>query len=266
MLALPLSTTLGAVFHPAAKSENYRQRLCLLQYLGRKFLTNEGTRAGTLHRFSGCLTTRHSLFVQTKIRLNLFQKIAESKRPTHQPQETVSFFSLAVYVGNRLKVRQAQQCLPTIAKDFSCSATSSNKRWMKPRKPCNARKPFLMRLTARTRASNSSLTGRSSMRTNFLALMGYSLSEVVGQHHRMFCEPSYVSSSEYANFWQRINRGEFVSGRFKRVNKAGKAVWLEATYNPVFDANQRLHSVISNLLLMSRPPYLPPMTRMHDWT
>jgi methyl-accepting chemotaxis protein len=80
--------------------------------------------------------------------------------------------------------------------------------------------------------------------TNFLALMGYSLSEVVGQHHRMFCEPSYVSSSEYSSFWQKINRGEYVSGRFKRINKAGKAVWLEATYNPVFDANQRLRSVV----------------------
>lgn len=80
--------------------------------------------------------------------------------------------------------------------------------------------------------------------TNFLSLMGYSLSEVVGQHHRIFCESSYVNSEDYKNLWKRINTGEFVSDRFKRINKDGKAIWLEASYNPVFDANKNLRSVI----------------------
>lgn len=79
---------------------------------------------------------------------------------------------------------------------------------------------------------------------NFLRLMGYSLADVQGEHHRMFCEPSYTSNAEYSNFWQMLNRGDFSSGRYLRLNKQGEKVWLEASYNPVFGANGKLESVI----------------------
>ncbi|ABP64452.1 methyl-accepting chemotaxis sensory transducer (plasmid) [Novosphingobium aromaticivorans DSM 12444] len=70
---------------------------------------------------------------------------------------------------------------------------------------------------------------------NFLSTMGYSLREVSGQHHSMFCAPDYVRSREYAEFWLKLNRGEFHAGRFHRVGKYDRDVWIQATYNPIFD-------------------------------
>ena len=79
---------------------------------------------------------------------------------------------------------------------------------------------------------------------NFLAVMGYRLEEIRGKHHRLFCERSESESAEYRQFWERLNRGEFVSGRFKRINRQGATVWLEASYNPVFDHQGRLYKVV----------------------
>ncbi|OAE12937.1 chemotaxis protein [Pseudomonas simiae] len=78
----------------------------------------------------------------------------------------------------------------------------------------------------------------------FLGGMGYSLAQIQGKHHRMFCEPQEYNSAEYQNFWKRLNAGEFVAARFKRVDSHGRVVWLEATYNPVLDANDRLYKVV----------------------
>ncbi len=72
---------------------------------------------------------------------------------------------------------------------------------------------------------------------NFLRIFGYSLDEVVGQHHRMFCEPGFAESPEYAQLWQRLARGEYESGEFKRVSKDGREIWLQASYNPILDAD-----------------------------
>ena len=78
----------------------------------------------------------------------------------------------------------------------------------------------------------------------FLGGMGYSLAQIQGKHHRMFCEPEEYNSTEYQDFWKRLNAGEFVAARFKRVDSHGRVVWLEATYNPVLDANDRLYKVV----------------------
>lgn len=78
----------------------------------------------------------------------------------------------------------------------------------------------------------------------FLSSMGYSLVQIQGKHHRMFCEPQEYNSPEYQQFWKRLNAGEFVAARFKRVDSHGRLVWLEATYNPVLDANERLYKVV----------------------
>ncbi|AKA84331.1 chemotaxis protein [Pseudomonas synxantha] len=78
----------------------------------------------------------------------------------------------------------------------------------------------------------------------FLSSMGYSLAQIQGKHHRMFCEPQEYNSPEYQQFWKRLNAGEFVAARFKRVDSHGRLVWLEATYNPVLDANERLYKVV----------------------
>jgi methyl-accepting chemotaxis protein len=72
---------------------------------------------------------------------------------------------------------------------------------------------------------------------NFLACVGYSLQEVQGKHHRMFCEPEYVATEAYTSFWERLGAGEFDSGEFRRVGKGGRELWLQATYNPILDAD-----------------------------
>ena len=79
---------------------------------------------------------------------------------------------------------------------------------------------------------------------NFLRTLGYSLHEVLGQHHRLFCPQQEVASPEYKEFWRNLNKGEFFSGRFQRVNRSGNTVWLSATYNPVFDASNKLYKIV----------------------
>ena len=78
---------------------------------------------------------------------------------------------------------------------------------------------------------------------NFLNVTGYSLDEVKGKHHRMFCEAAYSNSQEYANFWAKLNRGELVSGVFRQLGKGGKEVWIEASYNPIMDTNGKVYKV-----------------------
>ena len=78
----------------------------------------------------------------------------------------------------------------------------------------------------------------------FLATMGYPLSEVRGRHHRMFVEEEYGRSRDYAGFWERLNRGEYQSGEFKRVAKDGREVWLQASYNPIFDMAGRPFKIV----------------------
>ena len=79
---------------------------------------------------------------------------------------------------------------------------------------------------------------------NFLQRMGYTLSQIQGQHHRVFCKPELANSSAYSEFWKRLNQGELFSGQFERIDKNGQIVWLEANYNPVYDASGRLCKVV----------------------
>lgn len=79
---------------------------------------------------------------------------------------------------------------------------------------------------------------------NFLQRMGYSLAQIQGKHHRLFCTAELANSPAYTEFWQRLNQGELFSGQFERVDKNGRTVWLEANYNPVYDASGRLCKVV----------------------
>ncbi|MCS4248885.1 methyl-accepting chemotaxis protein [Pseudomonas sp. BIGb0164] len=79
---------------------------------------------------------------------------------------------------------------------------------------------------------------------NFLQRMGYSLAQIQGQHHRLFCKPELANSAAYTEFWKRLNQGELFNGQFERVDKHGQTVWLEANYNPVYDASGRLCKVV----------------------
>jgi len=77
---------------------------------------------------------------------------------------------------------------------------------------------------------------------NFLNTVGYSLSDITGKHHKLFCEQSFYD--ENPSFWRELGKGEFKTGRFKRVSKHGQPIWLEASYNPIFDSNGRVVKVI----------------------
>jgi methyl-accepting chemotaxis protein len=70
---------------------------------------------------------------------------------------------------------------------------------------------------------------------NFLDTMGYVLDEIQGQHHRMFIAPQERGSAQYAAFWERLGQGAHDSGRYRRIRKDGSDVWLQASYNPIFD-------------------------------
>jgi methyl-accepting chemotaxis protein len=79
---------------------------------------------------------------------------------------------------------------------------------------------------------------------NFLKTLGYALEEVKGQHHSMFAEPAYRQSSEYRAFWQKLGRGEFDAGQYKRIGKGGREIWIQASYNPILDASSKPFKVV----------------------
>jgi methyl-accepting chemotaxis protein len=79
---------------------------------------------------------------------------------------------------------------------------------------------------------------------NFLRTLGYTLEEVRGKHHRMFVEPTHAQSAEYRQFWEKLGRGEFDAGRYKRIGKGGKEIWIQASYNAIMDGNNRPCKVV----------------------
>ncbi|KTD09423.1 methyl-accepting chemotaxis protein [Legionella jamestowniensis] len=78
----------------------------------------------------------------------------------------------------------------------------------------------------------------------FLDVMGYTLDEIVGKHHSIFVDREYKLSSEYIEFWKKLNRGEYDQAEYKRLAKGGKEIWLLSTYNPIFDANGKPVKII----------------------
>lgn len=79
---------------------------------------------------------------------------------------------------------------------------------------------------------------------NFLKAMGYTLREIQSQHHSLFCTLDYAQSEDYRDFWLRLGDGEAISGRFHRVGKFGRDVWIQATYSPILDLNGQVCKVV----------------------
>ncbi len=79
---------------------------------------------------------------------------------------------------------------------------------------------------------------------NFLNALGYTLDEIQGQHHAMFVEPTTRDSAEYAQFWRELNDGKFQSAEYKRIGKAGRIVWIRASYNPILNAKGVPYKVV----------------------
>ncbi|MEZ0232624.1 MAG: methyl-accepting chemotaxis protein [Methylophilaceae bacterium] len=78
----------------------------------------------------------------------------------------------------------------------------------------------------------------------FLNILGYSQAEAKGQHHSTFVEPGYRNSTEYKEFWAKLNRGEYDAGVYKRIAKGGREVWIQASYNPILDLNGKPFKVV----------------------
>lgn len=83
-----------------------------------------------------------------------------------------------------------------------------------------------------------------SANENFLNALGYTLDEINGKHHSMFVEPQYANSVEYRQFWNELQSGKYQSAEFKRIGKNGKEIWIQASYNPVFDADGKTVKVV----------------------
>jgi methyl-accepting chemotaxis protein len=85
----------------------------------------------------------------------------------------------------------------------------------------------------------------------FLSAIGYlpnELSKIVGKHHRIFVKPEYAKSKDYEEFWKTLKKGQFVSGEFERVSRDGSIVYLQATYNPIFDENGNIIKIVKYAL------------------
>ncbi|MBL1377386.1 methyl-accepting chemotaxis protein [Zobellella iuensis] len=79
---------------------------------------------------------------------------------------------------------------------------------------------------------------------NFLALMGYSLEEIRGRHHRMFVAPEEAQGEDYRRFWQRLNGGEYQTAEYRRLARDGRAVWIHATYNPITTPDGKILKIV----------------------
>ena len=79
---------------------------------------------------------------------------------------------------------------------------------------------------------------------NFLKAVGYQIEEIRGRHHAMFVEPGYAKTPEYVAFWDQLREGRFATGMFQRFAKGGGTIWIQASYNPIFDSNGRLTKIV----------------------
>ena len=83
-----------------------------------------------------------------------------------------------------------------------------------------------------------------SANDNFLQAVGYTLAEIAGRHHSLFCDPAYAGSEEYQSFWRDLAHGRFATGAYKRLAKGGRPIWLQATYNPIRDRSGKVVKVV----------------------
>ena len=79
---------------------------------------------------------------------------------------------------------------------------------------------------------------------NFLSVLGYDLNEAQGKHHSMFVDPATAAGTEYKAFWAALGRGEYQVAEYKRIGKSGKEIWIQASYNPIFDRDGKPFKVV----------------------
>ena len=83
-----------------------------------------------------------------------------------------------------------------------------------------------------------------SANENFVDVMGYSQAELIGKPHSLFVSPAYAASAEYREFWDRLRAGQFQAAEFRRLAKNGREVWIQGSYNPIFDEKGRVVKIV----------------------
>jgi len=79
---------------------------------------------------------------------------------------------------------------------------------------------------------------------NFVNAVGYRLDDIVGRHHSLFVDPDHAASADYRRFWEKLGRGEYDAGQYRRIGKDGREIWIQASYNPILDLNGRPFKVV----------------------
>jgi methyl-accepting chemotaxis protein len=161
------------------------------------------------------------------------------KDPSHQRRILSTFtteFKSSIKIGNREFNLIANPILTT-----SGERLGSVVEWAdKTEENANAKAINKSQATIEFKMDGTIVTANE----NFLNVIGYSLSEIQGQHHRLFVESSSVNSEEYRQFWISLNRGEYQTAEYKRIGKGGKEIWLQATYTPILDTRGKPYKVI----------------------
>ena len=83
-----------------------------------------------------------------------------------------------------------------------------------------------------------------SANENFLATVGYSLEDIVGKHHQIFCDKDYAASPDYKKFWKQLASGKALSGEYHRYAKDGADVWFSASYTPILDTDGKPYKIV----------------------
>ncbi|MCE2928344.1 MAG: methyl-accepting chemotaxis protein [Candidatus Caenarcaniphilales bacterium] len=78
----------------------------------------------------------------------------------------------------------------------------------------------------------------------FLNVTGYTLDEIKGKHHGLFVDNDYKNSYEYKEFWNILGQGKSHKSIYKRVTKTGKDIFIDATYNPVKNAEGKVEFIL----------------------
>ena len=97
---------------------------------------------------------------------------------------------------------------------------------------------------------------------NFLNVVGYALEEVVGRHHEIFVSDEQKGSDDYRRFWERLRDGAFIADKFLRRSKSGDPVWIQATYNPLFDDQGKPYRIVkfaSDVTAVETETFLKPL-------
>ena len=104
----------------------------------------------------------------------------------------------------------------------------------------------LLQLVKNTQAIIQFLPDGTILEANeaFCSVVEYSLTEIQGRHHRMFCAPEVADSAEYREFWANLAAGQSFTARYPRITKSGKEIWIQATYGPAFDAQGKVERVV----------------------